>query len=191
VTVVDIPDEPPVGTTLTAPRMDNAYRRTDRGWYVIDPDGTPRHPGLPGASWRSVAHNLAIFGGILTVTTEYQVAYRFFDPTIDDEADRELGDVVLIGGFLSREHITDEQRNEIETVRLGIVSFPRARRRRTCNTRANEAGCQGIAVGDRYARVSFPPGAEPFYHDGWVTLIECEPCSNWWGRPFPEPRDPS
>lgn len=80
VTAVELPEEPPVGTELTAPRMDNTYRRTDRGWYVVGPLGSVMFPDLPGASWASVVHNLTVFGGIVTVTTEYEVEIRVDRP---------------------------------------------------------------------------------------------------------------
>lgn len=66
-----------------------------------------------------------------------------------------------------------------------MTKFPRSRKRRRCETRAFEANCRGIDVGDRYARTGFPPGSEPFGLDTWSTFIECETCSNWYGRPFP------
>lgn len=114
-TAVDLPEEPPVGTTLTAPQMSTSYARTDKGWYTVGPLGSVMFPGLPGLHWSNVVRNLNAYGGILTVTTEYRIEYRVEDGLADE--------VKVQTGFVSREHIARYRRRMADT--CGVVEILR------------------------------------------------------------------
>lgn len=99
-TAVDLPEEPPVGTILTAPEARHLWVRDDEGWRVTNIYGVRSAPGAPPGRWDVVVWNLTELGGILTVTTEYQVEYRWEDPSDKPRRGRQLQN-----GFRSREHV--------------------------------------------------------------------------------------
>ncbi len=117
------PPEPPIGTTLTAPQSRYQVTRRDDGWWVTTEDGTAVADLAPAGEWPRVALALAALGGPCTVTTEYQIAYRFSDPMIDGRADDDLADIHLADRFVSREHVTRwaatmQGTNAVEIIRV-------------------------------------------------------------------------
>lgn len=88
--------------------------------------------------------------------------------------------------MLERHLTMDEISKYLETSPgLGLNKVGRSKAYyRRCDARAAPE-CRGVARGQLYTRMRFPPGTEPFYASRWVELSECADCARYHGRPIP------